>query len=209
MYGAMYARRKNEIKEAVADKTAEVMEDIRGVVKEREHILMLRAKYLSEFAADWAENYYVEQGFKGAVNWRMDRWHEWQAELAREAQGRIDMDEEERYMRRYLFTCEQIAKRLAEEAERKRLEELAAKEAAERAYREEIGAAEARAEAARQRQAQLEKKVEAQALEEWEQLKGSRDSVCGMPIVRRNSQVETIPAFALRCDKDCQHTDTR
>ena len=172
MYGAMYARRRNEIKEAVADKTADVMEDIRGVVKEREHILMLRARYLSEFAADWAENYYVEQGFKGAVKWRLDRWHEWQAELAREARCRADMDSEEDYMRHHLFTCEQIAKRQAEEAERKRLEELAAKEASERAFREERDRmlAEARAEAAKQRQAQLEKKVEAQALEEWEQL---------------------------------------
>ena len=172
MYGAMYARRRNEIKEAVADKTADVMDDIREVVKERENTLMLRARYLSEFAADWAENYYVEQGCKGAEKWRMDRWYEWQAELAREAQGREDMDSEEAYMRHYLFTCEQIAKRKAEEAERKRLEELAAKEASERAFREERDRmlAEARAEAAKQRQAQLERKVEAQALEEWEQL---------------------------------------
>ena len=172
MYSAIYARRKNEIKEAVIDKTNAVMEDIREVVKERERTLMLRAKYLSEFAADWAVNYFIVQGIEAAKGWYMDRWYEWQAELAREAQGREDMASEEKHMHHYLFMCEQIRIKKAEEAERKRLEELAKKEAAERAFREERDRlmAEARAETGRLRQLALERKVEAQALQEWEQL---------------------------------------
>lgn len=172
MLSAVFARRKVEEKEAIEDKTMDVMADIREVVRERETVLMMRARYLSEFAGDWAENFFISEGTRKAEEWYMDRWHEWQAELAREAQCREDMDEEETSMRHYLFVCEQIEVRNAEERERQRLAEIAAREEADRKFREERDRmmAEARAEAARIRQVQNEKKAEAQALQEWEKL---------------------------------------
>jgi hypothetical protein len=172
MMSSQFARRRNEEKEAIADKTGDVMEDIFEVVREREQTLIIRARLLTEFATDWAQNYFINEGMKGAERWFMHLYWEWQAELGREAQNREDMAGEEEYMRHYLFVCEQIRIRQAEEAERQRLAEIARREEEERKFREERDKmmAEARAEAAKIRQMNLEKKVEAQALQEWEKL---------------------------------------
>jgi len=169
---AAFAKRKLEEKEAVTDSMTSIMEDIRGVVLDREAQLMRNAETLSGLAADWTQNFYIEQGRELAFQHAMRLFDEWQAELAREAVCREKMATDEKEFRHVIFVSDQIEKRRLERLEAERLiREADAIEAARLAQleRERIQR-EAKEEAGRMRREANLRKAEKLALGEWEQL---------------------------------------
>jgi len=169
---AAFAKRKLEEKEAVTDCMTNIMEDIRELVLHREYQLMQKAETLSRLAADWAQNFYIEQGRDLAFDHAMRLFDDWQAELAREAICREEMAADEKQYKHVLFIQEQVERRRLERLEAERLiREADAIEAARLAQleRERIQR-EAKEEAARiKREASL-RKAEKQALGEWEKM---------------------------------------
>jgi len=169
---AAFAKRKMEEKEAVTDTMTGIMQDIREVVLHREAQIMRNAETLSGLAADWATNFYVEQGRELAFQHAMTQFDIWQAELAREAEAREAMAADEKEFRHVNFVLSQIEIRRLEKLEAERLiREADAIEAARLAQieRERIQR-EAREEAARTKREASLRKAEKQALGEWEKL---------------------------------------
>lgn len=187
MSAAMFTRRKAEVKEAIEDKTATVMNDVRQTILKRETFLMQKAKALTMFATDWAEGYYIQFGMRNAEDELMRRWQWKQDELGREEETRQMMEKEEAEMRHFNFQQDQIARRLAQ-LEKERRE----REAAERARRleeerleRERNIAEARAAAHKVKQEASYRRAEKQALTEWE----------------AQEQAERIRDWRAHCDK--------
>ena len=150
---AAFQKRKDEVRMALQDTTYFVMEGIRGVIKEREQRLRLRAEALTEKALERADHYLVV-GELRAVEHSIREYMDDQERLAELERLRLIAEEEERVRQREAFIAasvqavkEQRAREAAERAEAERQRLLAEEEAEKLRFRLELAA---KAKAARQ-----------------------------------------------------------